>query len=248
MFLPSDLNTFGILFYAVFGIFAVLLGFLDYFELWAMRYSKFRTEKGVPSRLGMFILYFLPVITATVFALPYLPSASLTQWLVYAAIMIHFLKRTYEVLFLHKYSGPIQPLTFVIIVVTYALIAGLISALNAQAIPAVDALFVVGIVLFVIGQIGNFYHHKLLADLRKKEDGYHIPRGGWFEKATCPHYFFELLAWVGILLLSRHLFTLLAFIAMFGYLTARSVKTRQWYRQRFPDYPAERKNMIPFLF
>jgi steroid 5-alpha reductase family enzyme len=190
----------------------------------------------------------LPVITATVFAISYLGSASLTQWLVYAAVMIHFLKRTYEVLFVHKYSGPIQPFTFVIIVVTYALIAGLISALNAQAIPAVDALFIIGIVLFIIGQIGNFYHHKLLANLRKTEGGYHIPRGGWFEKATCPHYFFELLAWLGILLLSRHLFTLLAFIAMFGYLTGRSIKTRQWYRQRFPDYPAERKNMIPFLF
>lgn len=248
MFFPSDWNIYSILFYSVFGIFAVLLGFLDYFEVLAMRYSKFRSEKGVPSRPGMFILYFLPVITATIFAVPYLGSASLTQWLVYATILIHFLKRTYEVLFVHKYSGPIQPLTFVIIVVTYALIGGLISALNIQAVPTVDALFIIGIVLFIIGQFGNFYHHKLLANLRKTEEGYHIPHGGWFEKATCPHYFFELLAWLGILLLSRHLFTLLAFIAMFGYLTARSIKTRQWYRQRFPDYPAERKNMIPFLF
>ena len=248
MFFPSDWNIIAIIFYSVFGIFAILLGFLDYFELLAMRYSKFRTEKGIPSRFGMFVLYFLPVITATIFALPYLASASLTQWLVYAAILVHFGKRTYEVLFVHKYSGPMQQFTFVIIVITYALIAGLISALNVQAIATMDALFIVGIVFVIIGEIGNFYHHKLLADLRKTGDGYHIPRGGWFEKATCPHYFFELLAWLGILLLSRHLFTLLAFIAMLGYLSARSIKTRQWYRQRFPDYPAERKNMIPFLF
>ena len=72
MFFPSDWNIYSILFYSVFGIFAVLLGFLDYFEVLAMRYSKFRSEKGVPSRPGMFILYFLPVITATIFAVPYL--------------------------------------------------------------------------------------------------------------------------------------------------------------------------------
>ena len=248
MFFPTDWNLVNILFYSVFGIFAVLLGFLDYFELLAMRYSKFSTGKGVPSRLGMFVLYFLPVITATVFALPYLASASLPQWLVFAAVFIHFAKRTYEVLFVHKYSGSMQPFTFVIIVVTYALIAGLISALNVQAIATLDALAIIGVVFFIIGQIGNFYHHKLLADLRKDGDGYHIPRGGWFERATCPHYFFELLAWLGILLLSRHLFTLLAFVAMFGYLTARSIKTRHWYQKRFPNYPKERKNMIPFVF
>jgi very-long-chain enoyl-CoA reductase len=248
MFFPTDWNLVNLLFYGVFGTFAVLLGFLDYFELWPMRYSKFQTDKGVPSRIGMFVLYFLPVITATVFALPYLASASLTQWLVYAAVLVHFLKRTYEVLFVHKYSGSMQPLTFGVIVVTYALIAGMISALNAQAAPGFDALFVLGLVFFVIGEIGNFYHHKLLADLRKDGDGYHIPRGGWFEKATCPHYFFELLAWLGIVLLSRYLFTLLAFIAMLGYLSGRSIKTRQWYQKRFPEYPAERKNMIPFVF
>ncbi|MCG2785936.1 MAG: hypothetical protein L6461_12605 [Anaerolineae bacterium] len=156
MFFPSDWNIIAILFYSVFGVFAILLGFLDYFELLAMRYSKFRTEKGVLSRFGMFVLYFLRVIiTATIFALHYLASASLTQWLVYAAILVHFGKRTYEVLFLHKYSGPMQPFTFVIIVITYALIAGLISALNVQAVATMDALFIVGIVFVVIGEIGN---------------------------------------------------------------------------------------------
>jgi steroid 5-alpha reductase family enzyme len=248
MLLPTDLPVYGIVFYAVFGIFALLLGILDYYELWAMRYSKFQTGKGVPSRLGMSILYGLPLVVSTVFALPYLGSASLPQWIVYAAIMIHFGKRTYEVLFVHNYSGAIQPLTFVVIVVTYSLIAGMITALNSVAVESIDALFVVGIVLFLIGQVGNFYHHKLLADLRKSKTGYQIPHGGWFEKATCPHYFFELLAWLGIFLLSRHLFTLLAFIAMLGYLSARSVKTRQWYQKKFPKYPADRKNMIPYIF
>jgi very-long-chain enoyl-CoA reductase len=248
MFIPTTWTPLSIGFYAIFGIFAVLLGFLDYFELLAMRYSKFGTKKGVPSRLGMFVLYFLPVITATIWAWPYLPKASPVQWVVYGMVLVHFVKRTLEVLFVHKYSGHIQPLTFGIIVITYAMIAGLICALNTQALPQMDIFVYIGILLFVIGEIGNFYHHKLLADLRATGNGYYMPRGGWFDKATCPHYFFELLAWLGILLASRHLFTLLAFIAMFGYLTARSIKTRQWYIKRFRDFPATRKYMIPYIF
>jgi very-long-chain enoyl-CoA reductase len=248
MLFPLTWTPISIAFYGIFGTFAVLLGFLDYFELLAMRYSKFGTQKGVPSRLGMFVLYSLPILTATIWAWPYLTQASAVQWVVYGMLAVHFIKRTLEVLFVHKYSGHIQPFTFVIIVVTYAMIAGMVSALNARALPNMDTLVYVGIVIFIVGEIGNYYHHKLLADLRAKNDGYYLPHGGWFEYSTCPHYFFELLAWLGIFLASRHLFTLLAFIAMFGYLTARSIKTRQWYVKRFPKYPAKRKYMIPFIF
>lgn len=248
MQMPSNWTPFSIAFYILFGLFAVLLGVLDYYELLPMRYSKFGTKKGVPSRLGMFVLYFSPLIVATISAWPYLQTATVIQWIVYGALMLHFGKRTLEVLFLHKYSGKIQPLTFGIIVFAYALMAGMISWLNADPIDKMDAFFYMGIVCLVLGEIGNLYHHKLLADLRAKESGYHIPHGGWFEYATCPHYFFELLSWLGIFLLSRHLFTLLVFIAMLGYLTARSIKTQQWYRRHFSTYPEERNYMIPFVF
>ncbi len=248
MIIPSNWTLFNTVFYILFGLFAIFLGFLDYFELLPMRYSKFGTKKGVPARLGMVILYFFPVLVVTILALPYLPTGTTIQWIVYGAVMLHFCKRTLEVLFLHKYSGNIQPLTFGIIVFSYALMGGMISWLNNETIAAMDALFYLGIGLLLVGEFGNFYHHKLLANLRKKESGYHIPKGGWFEYATCPHYFFELLVWLGLFLLSRHLFTLLVFIAMLGYLTARSIKTRQWYRTRFPDYPEQRKYMIPYIF
>lgn len=213
-----------------------------------LRYSKFSTAKGVPSRTGMFILYFLPVVIATVCALPYLSTATVLQWIVLSAIIFHFGKRTLEVLFVHKYSGNIQPFSLVIMIAVYALMGGLISWLNAKTIPTMDGLFYTGIVFIVIGEAGNFYHHKLLADLRKKEQGYYLPCGGWFEYVTCPHYFFELVTWLGIVLVSRHFFTVLVFIAMFGYLAARSIKTRQWYLERFPSYPAQRKFMIPYIF
>lgn len=248
MIIPATWTTFSLIFYIAFGLFAVLLGPLDYFEWLPMRYSKFGTEKGVPSRLGMIILYGLPLIVATVAAQPYLSTATTVQWIVYGIVMLHFAKRTLEVLFVHKYSGKIQPLSLGIIIFAYALMGGLISWLNVNAIPQMDFLFYLGMVSFLIGALGNTYHHRLLANLRKEKDGYFIPKGGWFDYAACPHYFFELLGWLGIVLVSRHLFTVLVFIAMLGYLGARSIKTHQWYRERFDDYPSDRKNMIPFIF
>lgn len=247
MIIP-EWTTINIIFYTVFGLFAIFLGPLDYFELLPMRYSKFGTEKGVPTRLGMTILYGLPLIVATVAALPYIANATAIQWIVYGIVMIHFAKRTFEVLFVHKFSGNMEPLTLGIIIVAYALMGGLISWLNAETIPQMDWLFNLGIVSFTVGILGNAHHHRLLANLRKDSDGYSIPKGGWFEYATCPHYFFELLGWLGIVLVSRHLYTFLVFIAMLGYLGMRSIKTRQWYREHFDDYPKDRKFMIPFIF
>jgi steroid 5-alpha reductase family enzyme len=249
MFMPTDWSPVWIAFYVVFGVFAVFLGFLDYFELLAMRYSKFGTKQGIPSRTAMFILYFLPIPTSIIVSWYYIPTAGLAQWLVLGVVLTHFVKRTLEVLFLHKYSGNMQILTFGVIVGAYSLMAGMISWLNGQQTASLNAVFYAGLALYAVGELGNFYHHKLLAGLRKNDSGYHIPKGGWFEYATCPHYFFELLAWLGIFLVSQHFFTLLTFIAMVGYLTGRSIKTRQWYKERFKKkYPANRKYMIPYIF
>jgi very-long-chain enoyl-CoA reductase len=249
MILPETWTPLTIAFYAVFAAFAVLLGPLEYFNVWViMRYSKFRTEKGVPTRFGMITVYAIGLVTAIIWAWPYLPTATPVQWVVFLAIALHFTRRVLESIFVHKYSGPMEPLTFVLIAITYALIGGMTSALNARPTPVMDFWFYLGILFFVVGEAGNSYHHKLLADLRKDRPGYHIPRGGWFEYATCPHYFFELVAWLGLVLLSRHLFIVLVFVVMIGYLPVRSIKTREWYRQRFPKYPKKRKYMIPFIF
>src|SRR4030067_2130163 len=99
MIFPSTWTPFGIVFYIAFGTFALLTGFVEYYELIPLRYSKFGTERGIPSRMGMFILYFLPIIIATVCALPYLSTATALQRIVLSAILFHFGKRILGVLF-----------------------------------------------------------------------------------------------------------------------------------------------------
>ena len=69
--------------------------------------------------------------------------------------------------------------------------------------PTMD-LMPLGILLFVIGMGGNFYHHYLLSRLRKDgEKGYRIPHGGLFEFVVCPHYLFETIDFVGLALISQ---------------------------------------------
>lgn len=237
----------NIILYTAFGALALSMGPFDYFGAMPMRYSKFRAESGIPSRAGMFLLYFVPLLAALGFSLPYLTHPSLVQTILLASLLLHYTKRCLEVLFLHKYSGPMEILTTLAITGFYTLVAAGASALNATPLARPDAWFWLGLLLFATGEALNFWHHKILANLRQNAAGYLIPHAGLFKLVACPHYLFELLAWLGLALISRHLFLFIAFVGMFGYLLARSIKTLAWYRAQLADFPKDRKALIPWL-
>jgi len=170
-----------------------------------------------------------------------------------ALLATHFGKRCLEVAFLHKYSGTMPILTSIFIG-TYYTIVSLILA-NVRCRNPSSVLSLLGLVLFFCGEVGNLYHHWLLSLLRsdlpaedKRKSSYKIPRGGLFPYVTMPHYLFELIAWFGVALTSQHAIGFLIFSAMFSYLSGRSVATSRWNREHIPNFPANRRNLVPFIF
>lgn len=241
-------TTANLIFYSILAIAALGVGPAVYYgDSLMMQYGKFRNGGGIHPRLGMFILYFTPIMALYISARDYLTQANLIQWLVLASVGVHFAKRVLESLFLHRYSGPVQVVTTALIASFYSLAAFLIGWLNRSPIPAIDSWFLAGISLFLIGLAGNFYHHKLLADLRKNSLEYFIPTGGLFERVVCPHYLFEILTWTGIFLMSRHLAALLVLAIMTMYLVGRSLGTLKWYHDRFQNFPTDRKALLPYV-
>lgn len=237
--------------YLAIAFIALASGFVERKGLLTISYSKFRAGSGMQmdSRLGMLLIYFVPFLA-------HIPAVMLfngeplvqAQQVFSLAILIHFAKRCYEVLVVHKYSGPIGVATVVQITAGYTAVA-VYSAYLLPFVPIqVDAFMIVGVVLFTFGQVFNFYHHKLLAKLRESESGYFIPHGAFFEKVSCPHYFFEVMAWIGIALIARHIDMFLLALMMGSYLTGRSAKASEWYREKFPEYPKDRKNIFPYIF
>lgn len=241
-------TTPNIIFHAFCAVMAVFMGISEYFSLFVLQYSKFRPKNGMNPRLGMFLIYFPATIVPLIFAAPYFRHMTLVQGIVLAMPVLHFLKRSLESLFLHKYSGPIDLFSVIVISGFYSLISGSIAYFNGISFAAFDALFVVGVVLYLVGEIGNFIHHAILVKLRGNTNEYIIPSGGLFDQVVCAHYFFEIIAWIGVIFASRHLIALITVVGMSEYLFARSIKTLHWYRQRFENFPKERKALIPFVF
>jgi len=108
--------------------------------------------------------------------------------------------------------------------------------------------FILGSVLFSFGFFGNIHSDSILRNLRKPgESGYKIPRGGVFEYVSAANYFCEALEWTGFAIASWN-FPAAAFATYtLANLLPRGLSHHQWYKNKFDDYPKNRKAFIPFL-
>ena len=183
-----------------------------------MSYGKFAKQVNaglpIPSRLGMCLLY----LPSAVLSLALLHDNINSRSRILAQLtFLHFAKRTLECLFVHKYSG-CMPLTSSLTITTFYSVVTWASVHYAARVPEAmldDTLLSASCVFFAIGQIGNGYHHLLLAGLRTGDaKGYTVPRGGLFEYVAAPHYLFELISWLGVVVASQHLSLVLIYVTM----------------------------------
>ncbi|KAG6763362.1 hypothetical protein POTOM_030776 [Populus tomentosa] len=154
------------------------------------KFSNFNVEKStskqsntVCSRDGMLVVYIPAFLSAVAFS-GLFPNVGLRFLLVKSALTIHFFKRILEVLFVHKYSGGMAVDSVIFITLGYFTTTSItiyaLSLTQGFPEPPVDLKYP-GVVLFLVGIVGNFYHHHLLSSLRTKNDnGYKVPKGGLF--------------------------------------------------------------------
>lgn len=109
--------------------------------------------------------------------------------------------------------------------------------------------FLLGAALFLVGLGVNWWADGVLRRLRAPgETGYRIPRGGLYELVSCPNYLGELLEWLGFALAAWSLAGLAFAVYTAANLVPRALAHHRWYRAQFPDYPAARRALLPFLF
>ncbi len=227
----------------------VLVPTLEGTGLSFIRYSKFRRASGISGRTGMIILYVIPLLVAIGYFAYHLPRANVAEWGVASLLIVHFGKRVLESAFLHRYSGTIDMFSVSQIAFFYSLVVWIVEMTTLRTPQGLDAVFFVGMALFVIGQVGNFVHHRILANLRSGDDKeYVLPKGGLFSRVACPHYLLELVSWLGICLVSRQVGSYICFLGICAYLTVRARKTLTWYRGKFTTLPNDWTSIVPGVF
>ncbi|MFT5681979.1 MAG: protein-S-isoprenylcysteine O-methyltransferase Ste14 [Myxococcota bacterium] len=109
-----------------------------------------------------------------------------------------------------------------------------------------DPRFVIGAVVFVVGMRINRQSDNILLALREPGSReYKIPRGGLFRYVSAPNYLGEILEWIGWAIATWSLPGLAFALYTIANLLPRALTNHRWYQEKFPDYPVERKALIP---
>ena len=111
-----------------------------------------------------------------------------------------------------------------------------------------DPRFLLGVALFFGGYAVNQQSDRILFNLRKPgEKGYKIPHGGMYRFVSCPNYLGELVEWCGWAIAAWSLAGVGFAVWTAANLVPRAVAHHRWYREKFAEYPPERKAILPFV-
>ncbi|KAG2273830.1 hypothetical protein Bca52824_056385 [Brassica carinata] len=211
-----------------------------------LKYSKFNNNKtssssspqpqkhplgSFSSRTGMLLLY-TPAFLAAASSFFVLPSDDLRFLLLKSALALHFFKRIFEVLFIHKYSGEMAIDSALTITTSY---------FSSTALMLYSQNFTLG-----LPEPGFDLKPSGLSEDGTKE--YKIPKGGLFDTIICPHYLFEILVFWSFFMVSQTIYSFSFAMGTTFYLVGRSYATRSWYLSKFDDFPKHIKALIPFVF
>jgi 3-oxo-5-alpha-steroid 4-dehydrogenase 1 len=112
-----------------------------------------------------------------------------------------------------------------------------------------DPRFILGTLLFVIGFTINRQADKALHDLRQPdESGYKISYSRLYRWVSSPNYLGEIIIWTGWAMATWSLPGLAFAFWTAANLIPRARAHHDWYRRTFPDYPPERKALLPGIW
>jgi protein-S-isoprenylcysteine O-methyltransferase Ste14 len=209
----------------------------------------------IPNRLGWIIMESPAVILFLVVFLRGEHQTETVPLVLCVLWQLHYVHRTFIFPFRIRSQGKRMPL----LIMSLALIFNCVNAyINARWLShfgdyseaaSTDPVFLVGCTLFLLGFMINLHSDTVLINLRKPgETGYKIPQGGAYRWLTSPNYFGELLAWTGWAIAAQSTSAVAFTVFTAANLVPRAISNHRWYTETFPDYPEERRRIIPFLF
>lgn len=217
------------------------------------RHANENWGKMIPNHLG-WIFMELPALLIFPLLVVFGPREKDTlTWLLVTLWVVHYFNRTLIFPFRLRTKGKKMPLTIVFSALFFNGMNGFLNGYYLGFIAPDDSAITdwnvaVGIAVFICGFLINQITDTKLIALRKKQEGYVIPRGWLFEYISCPNHFGEMVEWVGFAIVAWSFPALTFAIWTCCNLIPRALNHHSWYRERFPEYPSSRKAVLPKLW
>jgi hypothetical protein len=196
-----------------------------------------------PAAVGFVVVYAFGA-----HALEPMPLVLLAIWLT------HYVHRAFIYPLKLKAAQKPMPLSVSFMAIFFNLINAYLNARQVSQLgsyPVSELLgwhFLLGLAGFAGGMVLNLNSDAILRALRKPgETGYKVPFGGGYKLVSAPNYLGELIEWGSWALATWSLAGLSFFLFTFANLVPRALSSHRWYRKTFPEYPRERKAVIPWV-
>ncbi|XP_050075162.1 polyprenol reductase [Anopheles maculipalpis] len=184
-------------------------------------------------------------------------------------ITLQCLRRFYETWFVQVFSSKLK-INLSAYLVGYIHYFGTIVAILSQAegftrsgpvtLPTngyrfeLSVPFGLAILVFYYAWYHQYRSNVILANLRKDKTGkvvsqkHSLPRGDYFEVISSPHMFFEIVMYAVLFaVLYRNSSMVYVMLWVASNQLLNSWLTHQWYVENFPNYPKQRKALIPYV-
>ncbi len=211
---------------------------------------------ALPDRIGWVAMESpAPLVFALLFALGR-HRASPASWAFFGMWEAHYLHRAWIYPWTRRSRSRPMPLVIVGLGFSFNLVNAYLNgrylfSLSGGYPPTWlrDPRFLAGLALFLAGFAINRQADHILHRLRRPgENGYRIPQGGFYRWVSCPNYLGEIAEWTGWALATWSLPGLAFAVWTAANLVPRAQAHHRWYREHFPDYPPERKALLPGLW
>ena len=242
----------------IFGIVTAIIVFFALFFIVAP-YGR-HTRKGwgpqINARAGWVIMEFPSALALALCFVAGNGTQPTFAWAFIVMWLAHYGYRTFVYPFRLRAKNKTTPLTIVASAIVFNVFNGYLNGryLGVHASEYTTAWllqpqFIFGALLFVTGWAINFHSDEILLKLRNANDqGYKIPQGGLYRWVSCPNYLGELIEWCGFALATYSVPGLVFALWTAANLIPRAHAHHQWYREKFKDYPQNRRAILPYLF
>ena len=219
------------------------------------RHSSKDWGPSISNRMGWVIMEFPSLLVFILFFLLGPNEIQPVTWIFFALYVSHYTNRSVIYPWRTRTSGKQMPLVIALMAVCFNLVNGFINGYYFSAFSReytwewlVDARFIIGVIVFAGGVFLNWWSDQILLNLRKGgKKGYFIPGGGLFRWVSCPNFLGEIMEWTGFAIMTWSPAALVFALWTFFNLIPRALDHHKWYRANFPEYPPERKAILPRL-
>ena len=240
-----------------FIIFWILLGAITFIYLFFVsapygRHIRKGWGRNISARAGWVVMESPCVLIMLIYAFIVKDDLDSLHIIFLSLWLLHYVHRSFIYPFVIDMTNPKMPISIAVSAFFFNIVNVNLQAFGIYYLTDYSQdwmysyIFFFGLFIFLIGMYINIKSDYLIVALRRdKGPGYHLPSKFMHKYISSPNYFGEIIEWLGWAILTWSISGAVFALWTIANLFPRALAHHKWYKEKFDDYPSNRKAIIP---